>query len=215
MKKFLAVLITVMCLGLCLTSCDIGLRSKEATDDEYFEYYLTATGYEVGAKEGVELPENIILPKTHEGKAVIGVKANGFANQENLRSVVIPSTYLFVEEKAFYYCERLSSVVFMDTENYDGLTIGTLAFGNCKSLSYLYFSDAVQVLQDRAFFNCESLTKVRLDCVKDISASAFLGCERLTNLWGTIDKPMMPSFEIKEISNEQQDGAGKPTKTDK
>ncbi|MDE5574515.1 MAG: leucine-rich repeat domain-containing protein, partial [Bacteroidales bacterium] len=123
-------------------------------------------------------------------------------------SVVIPSTVTYnfngktyavtsIENRAFYYCEKLTSVTIPESVT----VIGSYAFEDCTSISSpLYNSkvfaympktynggytipSGIQTIAGGAFSGCSGLTSVTIpDGVTAIGEYAFYGCSGLTSV---------------------------------
>ena len=66
----------------------------------------------------------VVIPATHEGKAVTEIPPNGFA-QTSITSVTIPDSITYIGAYAFYLCDRLTSVTFQGTIELDITTFDT------------------------------------------------------------------------------------------
>lgn len=182
MKLRIVSLISCVCLmALVLCSCDIGLKNKEdqanVSDVELFDFTLDegSDTYSVSAKEGVELPEKIVLPSVYEGKAVTAVKSHGFELSE-VATVVLSSSYKVIGASAFADCSALKSVTL------GGVTdIKNNAFNNCKSLRQIDFPKALKNIGKFAFANT-SVYKAAFASVEKIDANAFYNCKALKDV---------------------------------
>ena len=89
-------------------------------------------GYSVSAYTGKQYVD-VVVPATHEGKPVLSVKANGFANSTSLKSIELP----------------------------EGVTsIGNSAFSGCKNLKSINMPDSLETIDDYAFYQCGALESV-------------------------------------------------------
>jgi len=84
--------------------------------------------YEVS--RGTATDAHIIIPETHNGIAVIAIAEYGFYSFEDLISISLPSTLLWIGESAFYGCSNLESISIPESV----VAIADAAFFNCKSL---------------------------------------------------------------------------------
>ena len=100
------------------------------------------------------------------------------------KEVVIANTTTLVNEKAFEYCDKITSVkveagAAADVE----MTIDTNAFKDCVSLANVELPDYVTVLNPHAFKNCVSITSIELPSgLKEFDAEVFTGCTGLASL---------------------------------
>ena len=102
--------------------------------------------------------------------------------------VIIPSTVSYkskaltvtsIGEKAFYYCDGLTSITIPNSVT----SIGNYAFYNCSGLSSLTIPNSVTSIGDYAFYRCTGLTSVTIpNRVTSIENSAFRSCFGLTSV---------------------------------
>ena len=151
-----------------------------ATSDDYFEFVLLSNDtYSVRAKKTSILPNEIIIPKTHNDKAVTQIALSAFSGCSNLTNVVIPDTVTNIGAWSFNDCYNLTSVTIGN-----GVTIiDGGAFLNCSSLSNILIPNSVTTICSDAFKNCSSLTNVVIpDSVTAIGCGAFNGCIGLVSI---------------------------------
>ena len=100
-----------------------------------------------------QISKNSKIAFEKDTKAIAGM---AFYNQENLTSIEIPDTVLY---------------------------IGPSAFSNCVNLENVRLSDNLERIDDFAFYKCEKLTSVVLPkSVKTINYEAFYDCTALENV---------------------------------
>ena len=108
-----------------------------STPDEYFEFTLREDGtYSIKAKDVNNMPSEVVIPSTYNGKAVTSIGNYAFASCSSLESVTIPNSVKFVGNYAFQSCSSLESVVIGDSV----ITIGNYAFASCSSLTEVYYN---------------------------------------------------------------------------
>ena len=132
---------------------------------------------------------------TYEGQTLKYEVAEGneamVSNQKSAKisgDVKIPESVTFegekysvttIGQKAFFYCDTLTSVSIPNSVT----TIGTEAFGNCRGLTSITIPNSVKTIEASAFWGCEGLTNVFLpNSVETIEASAFGSCENLKSI---------------------------------
>lgn len=163
-------LIFVLCISICVFACDCGLDRPTFTDAKYFEVTTVGTTYEISAKQGVELPSEIVLPAEIDGKKITKIADYGFANT-NITKLAIPEGYTDIGAYAFDRCRNLTTIEISDTVK----TIAQGAFSGCTGYTNtLYIPNGVTFIGDRCFELCSSLTVV------SVPNTCFLG----TNLTG-------------------------------
>ena len=88
-------------------------------------------------------------------------------------------TVTSIEDKAFYFCESLTSVTIPNSVT----SIEQEAFSGCRSLTSVTIGNSVTSIGDQAFEFCSSLTSVTIpNSVTSIGESAFYYCESLTSI---------------------------------
>ncbi len=165
-----------------------------ATGSEADYYDINSSGL-ITAYLGTET--DLIIPSRINNKTVKGIAPGAFEDNEEIRSVVLPSTATKIMSKAFRGCTNLDSVT--------GSGITRVEFEAFKNSGISTFSfDKVTYISSGAFENCENLKNVNLSNVETIQSSAFknakgidkLDSEKLTAL-GTY---AFQGSDIKEVN---------------
>lgn len=115
-----------------------------------------------------------------------------FKGCTNLKTVNLPSSFLYLGEYMFEECTSLEEITLYGTD----IPLGT--FEDCTSLKKVNAS-RVSIVEDNAFQNCKSLTNIsfsNLDRYSKIGIKAFSGCQKLTNInFGKVIKTEECAFE--------------------
>lgn len=173
------------------------------TPYEYFTFTELSDGtYSIKAKDINNMPADVILPSTYNGKAVTEINGSGFYNCKSLMSITIPNGVTSIGSRAFYYCTALklitipSSVVniggyaFYQCSNLENLTIpssvtniGEAAFSYCTALTSIAIPMGVTSIEPLVFNNCDSLMIITIpSSVTSIGNSAFSSCGSLASI---------------------------------
>lgn len=151
-------LIFVLCISVSVFACDIGLDRPQTTDAKYFEVTLVGTNYEIRAKEGMDLPSEIVLPSTIDGKTITKIADYGFAGTD-ISKIAIPEGYIIVGAYAFQNCHSLTTIEISDTVT----TLEQGVFSGCTSYANtLYIPDSVTNIGNNCFELCTSLSVVSI-----------------------------------------------------
>lgn len=105
---------------------------------------------------------------------MIGPKA--FRNCTMLYNIQLPESLKRIGNNAFSYCNSISEIHIPKSLEH----IGVEAFSGCKKLQLIDLSNCLSLgkIDDRAFLNCQALTKAILNCMA-IGANVFSGCTEL------------------------------------
>ncbi len=139
--------------------------------DEFTVSNYTLTKYSgVGynAEDGYELEDGVLKIPTDLNIMYIGSEA--FEDNDNIKKIIIPSSVVEIQERAFYNCTALEEVYFVSEEAQD-------------------IADAdLSMIYEQAFAGCVNLKKIDFSNVKTITVAAdcFSGC---TNLTEVVDMP--------------------------
>ena len=89
-------------------------------------------------------------------------------------------TVTAIGDKAFYYCDLITSVTIEDNIK----SIGARAFANCGALSEVILPDSIEEIADSTFEMCYNLAKVSLSKtnIKRIGSRAFAYCAYLETI---------------------------------
>jgi hypothetical protein len=81
-----------------------------------------------------------------------------------------------IKEKAYYGCNKLTSLVIEDGVT----TIGAYAFYGCFSLTSVVIPDSVTSIGEWAFYGCNGIKDIKFSSkLKSIGEMAFYGCNKL------------------------------------
>lgn len=118
---------------------------------------------------------DLLIPQKIRGMFVKGIGSHAFKNNENLHSVVLPSTATSIGTSAFENCTNLQFVTGGSVSN-----ISENAFAN-SSVSEFNF-DKARIISNKAFYNCTNLQNVELPIVEKIGISSFENVQNITTL---------------------------------
>ncbi len=122
----------------------------------------------------------VIDAQTTKGDVVVpsGVKyvaAGAFARNDNVTSVVFPSTVSKICDDVFFYCSNLTSVSATGAES-----IGIMSFSDCNKLTELKLSNKLKKIDGYGFSDCGGTAKITFYGTKDD--------------WDKVDKPTNDPF---------------------
>ncbi|MBR5748140.1 MAG: leucine-rich repeat domain-containing protein [Prevotella sp.] len=113
--------------------------------------------------------------------SVTSIGKGAFGNCYHLISVTIPASVKIIDANAFFGCSGLETVYFADGSLLE--SIGNKAFLYCESLTSVIIPDGVTSIGNYSFGACSNLTGIAIPAsVKSIGANAFESCESLTSV---------------------------------
>jgi hypothetical protein len=126
----------------------------EPTDESYFTFTEQTDGtYSIKAADVSNLPSEVGIPSTYNGKAVTAIDESAFYSA-TINKVVIPEGVTRIGNGAFDNCKRLLNVSLPST-----LTeIGGWAFRDCTALTSIVIPIGVTTIGTWAFLRDMSLT---------------------------------------------------------
>ncbi len=157
---------------------------------------------------GCESLKGIALPST-----VVSIGVGSF-QKTNISELTIPASVEFIGNSLFKDCTSLKNIIFEKRTDDQLLEIGLSAFSGCSSLEHINLQDSnTTVIKNQAFYNCKSLTSVRLpSTLETLSASAFDGCDSIKLYMDTAEPEVLVTiiderwpFEIKETGLKDSD----------
>ena len=152
----------------------------QPTSSEYFTFTeLSAGTYSIVAKDVNNMPANVIIPSTYNGKAVTSIGRDAFKYCTGLTSINIPNSVTSIGWSAFYGCTGLTSIMIPNSI----MIINEYAFQDCTRLTSITIPSSVTVIGGEAFYNCTGLTSITIpSSVTSIGFYAFYGCTGLTSI---------------------------------
>ena len=140
MKKIFCMILSLViaCSAVfCLVACDGESEEKKIQALNYtIKGDATFEVSDVGSFTDAEL----VIPDTHDGRAVTSIGNLAFCIRPELTSVTIPASISFIGNSAFYWCTGLMEVNILCSEESAGVTsIGEQAFENCYNLAKINY----------------------------------------------------------------------------
>ena len=139
------------------------------TLDFRFESY--GNGYAVVGYTGTS--DTVTVPSTYNGKNVIAIgtkgKNDGFYQNSDLKTIVLPNTIKDINENAFSGCIALQNITIPSCT-----TIGDKVFENCKSLKEITLPSGILLFGDELFTGCTKLESITING-GDVGEKTLLG----------------------------------------
>lgn len=149
--------------------------TAKAAPESDFKFQLSDDGNFIRITMYKGNAKNLVIPETIQGLPVEVI--NGFYENKNIKSVVIPSSVKVIGELAFSRCESLEKVTLPEELFY----IGKNAFSNCVSLKMVTLPEKLFLIEVDAFRNT-GLTSVTLPKGLEYLGEAFRECNNLAEI---------------------------------
>lgn len=144
----------------------------------------------------------ITLPSEYKDLPVVAIYNNTFAEENEITSIYIPSSYKYLEDNVFEEMSHLTfanipySVEYIGSYLFDGCTnlinvsldsgityLSNGMFSGCSSLTSITLPNTLESIGEWCFNQCTSLDNVVIpNSVTDIGEAAFSGCDALYNI---------------------------------
>ncbi len=178
--------------GTEIVDCEKNPDHEECKEEEYpfsrgFTLYplldpitkVPLNTYSIGEYTGSDTV--VKIPSEYDGKPVIKIKDNTFADNTKITKVIIPDSIEILGKNVFSNCSLLTEVVF------DGMSkiqiIEDNTFYKCSSLTQLTFPPQIKKIGDLAFYGCSSISELRVPIsVTSIGRNAFGDMTTLSTL---------------------------------
>ena len=162
----------------------------EYISTECFTFTLLSDDtYSVEAKDVNNIPANVIIPSSYEGKAITAIGYEGFCGCNNLTSVLIPESITSIGRFVFYRCPSLVNIkvsknntayTSIDGNLYNKNESIFIQYAVGKTASSFIIPNSVSEIAEGAFANGDNLTSVVMpDSLAVIGRGAFYNCYNL------------------------------------
>ncbi len=162
------------------------------------DYSISGNDIRISEYTGTET--NFVIPASLDGKRVIGIDSEAFANNLTVESIVLPETVTEIGEAAFCGCTNLGYIYIPKTVKYIGggafsetlwlnlLTDEFVVVGDGILIDYngeeteVTVPDGIKLISGAFNMNCD-ITSVKIpNTVTNIGGWSFLMCEKLANI---------------------------------
>lgn len=133
----------------------------------------------------------IVIPRTHNGKAVTSITYGAFDSCESIKSIIIPNSVTNIGQNAFSDCTSLTSISIPDSVlTLDGYLFASAPLNEIKidpkNPAYCVYNGSVysKDMKTLVYYNCvsEETFLTLPDSVTNIGVGAFCGCSTLTSI---------------------------------
>ncbi len=135
--------------------------------------------YSIGEYTGSDTV--VKIPSVYDGKPVVKIKDNTFADSTKITKVIIPDSIEILGKNVFSNCSSLTEVVFEGISKIQIIEDNT--FYKCSSLIQFAFPPQVRKIGDLAFYGCSNISELRVPIsVTSIGRNAFGDMTTLSTL---------------------------------
>lgn len=194
----LCLMMLVVCGGgMSVQAEDVGSNSgTEASDFTYIEK-TDGTIY-IHKYNGTN--ETIVIPTEIDGKVVSSIGERSFADNSDLKHVIIPEG-IRIGSNSFANCINLESVQLQKGLEF----IPEGAFSGCTNLKSISFPTTLKEIYVFSFKDCIKIEKLKLPgSLVDIHQTSFEGCNNLTEIEfedgiSEVDFRNFPKYKLKKV----------------
>ncbi len=156
------------------------------TANEYFDFTERPDGtYSIAAKDKSNMPAEVILPTSYNGKLVTAIADGAFSECADLEAISIPAGVTSIGNYAFLYCSSLTNISVADANtaysdidgnlySKDGTAL--IQYLNAKAETSFTIPSGVTSVGTYALAGCNTLETVSIPAsVTSIASDAFFG----------------------------------------
>ena len=114
---------------------------------------------------------DLVVPETVLGIDVKGIEREAFSEQSYIKSITMPECLTIIEDKAFFKCNSLISIVAPGVKE-----VGVSAFFGCRELNNVFMSE-LQTVEKTSFRDTGSLSGFPFENLEKIPRMAFCGSD--------------------------------------
>ena len=157
-------------------------QSDETQPSLEFTSYWSGYCFVSGIGDCGDMTDIVIPEYSPNGDIVEGIGSWAFADCQNIESVTIPKSVIYIDDYAFGWCRNLKEVNF--AEDGELQRIENDAFYYCDGLESIELPDGLMSIYDRAFSTCTYLRTVTIPAsVTSIGSYAFNNCGYLETIY--------------------------------
>lgn len=214
-SRILKTLSAIICVILLLSVFPVS-AAKNYTSG-YYTYSKSGSKATIVSVD-TDISGDVEIPSLLDSYTVTTIGSSAFKNCADIESIVIPDTVTTIRAEAFRNCSKLKSVAmsanisliekyaFYNTafySDYNNWENGILYAGKALVAAQTSLSgscsikDGTSVIEDRAFYGCESVTEVNMtSSVKKVGEYAFFNCGSLKNVYYIGDTDSLSRISI-------------------
>lgn len=151
----------------------ITINNAVAASEDLFEFTPVSGGYAIAAAPAAALPDDLVLPNSHNGEPVVKIAKNGFENTA-IKTIILPVGIVEIGDQAFSGCSQLVSAEFADKNRL--ADVGNHAFYAASKLKSISLAKSVKSIGNFAFAGCSELSAVTIpqnSALENIGERAF------------------------------------------
>ena len=172
------------------------VRYEEDLVELEFTLQNDGTYYVSGANYIQEKCPEISIPAEYNGKAVTGISTSAFLGFI-VKSVNLPSSVIYIGQKAFAYCVELERINLENVKYIDDyaflytslkqvyapnlIEVGINVFDHCADLESVS-ANSLPIVNSYVFSRCYKLTNVEINRTSTIGYQSFYMCHSLSNI---------------------------------
>lgn len=177
LKKCFSVFLAVLLLMCSLSVISFSATAYRENGVTYVLNKSSKTAY-VKEYQSTVTADEVVIPATVDGCAVVGVSISAFRFNTSIVSVTLPETLKSIEGYAFDGCVNLEKLELNSEIEF----IGAAAIRDCPKLTAINLGNSLKEIKGSAFKNSGIKEITIPDSCETIGSTAFYGCENLESV---------------------------------
>ncbi len=187
MKRIIAVMLAVLCIGFVFTGCDLNdIIGSFTSGSAAVEYELGETYAKVVKVANKSTVTEIVIPDEYEGLPVTEIAEFAISNLRFAQKIIIGKNVEKIGAWSLRNNENVAEIAVSEDNGYFASTDGVLYTKDIKTLvayptakeGAFEIPDTVEIISTKAFYKCTKLTSITLpESVKTIEEKAFFRCD--------------------------------------
>ena len=143
--------------------------------------------------------EDLVIPESENGRNVLSIDPNMFYNNDNIKSISLPSTLKSIGDSCFALCDSFETITLSPSMH----MVTMRSFMSCKGLKEVIIPEGIKVIEMHAFTKCENILTIMLpSTITRIDSSAFYNNKSLEAVYYNGSADDFENIKIEKYNND-------------